>query len=224
MLGMRYMLYAAAFAALLNASRTSGNTAAGAHGAVVEPAAKSSEHGDSGSGEPLFTVIHYGYTVEPRLEPMPESYMQPQKGPVNYAVPLAPGWVAVPEDQCWCSTWFKDQGSSSEKTFQQVMNWICFAVCIVSLLWYAFNFWKATCGWEEVFIVSNVCECPNKHKSPWIWMCAISLAVFQTPCLQLRRCALAALAQVFFTASLSGTSMTRPSWYVLGGSAGEAPS
>nr|AHH02144.1 CsChR [synthetic construct] len=61
-------------------------------------------------------------------------------------------FVCGPADKCYCSAWLHSHGSKEEKTAFTVMQWIVFAVCIISLLFYAYQTWRATCGWEEVYV------------------------------------------------------------------------
>nr|AER58217.1 channelopsin 1 [Chlamydomonas yellowstonensis] len=62
------------------------------------------------------------------------------------------GWIAIPAGDCYCAGWYVSHGSSFEATFAHVCQWSIFAVCVLSLLWYAYQYWKATCGWEEVYV------------------------------------------------------------------------
>lgn len=43
-------------------------------------------------------------------------------------------------------------GYKHEKLGAQIMLWMCFTVCIMCLLFYAYHSWKATTGWEEVYV------------------------------------------------------------------------
>ncbi len=42
--------------------------------------------------------------------------------------------------------------------FLHARRYIALATCILALVWYAYNLWKATTGWEEVYVVAVECE------------------------------------------------------------------
>lgn len=43
-------------------------------------------------------------------------------------------------------------GEKYEKIGAQVMLWLCFSFCVMCLIFYAYHSWKATTGWEEVYV------------------------------------------------------------------------
>ena len=54
------------------------------------------------------------------------------------------------------NVWVVDLGSSHGPDYEFVgvraIQWIAFAVSISILVFYAWHTWKATCGWEEVYV------------------------------------------------------------------------
>nr|AHH02115.1 protein 92 [synthetic construct] len=50
------------------------------------------------------------------------------------------------------ASWLLSRGTDSEKLGMQICQWTAFAIAIFLLGFYAFSAWKATCGWEEVYV------------------------------------------------------------------------
>nr|AHH02126.1 Chrimson [synthetic construct] len=48
--------------------------------------------------------------------------------------------------------WLHSRGTPGEKIGAQVCQWIAFSIAIALLTFYGFSAWKATCGWEEVYV------------------------------------------------------------------------
>nr|AIE89247.2 CsChrimson [synthetic construct] len=61
-------------------------------------------------------------------------------------------FVCGPADKCYCSAWLHSRGTPGEKIGAQVCQWIAFSIAIALLTFYGFSAWKATCGWEEVYV------------------------------------------------------------------------
>jgi hypothetical protein len=38
-------------------------------------------------------------------------------------------------------------------------RWVAFALCVVSLIFYGYHAWKATVGWEEIYVVLVESKC-----------------------------------------------------------------
>nr|AHH02096.1 protein 85 [synthetic construct] len=118
-----------------------------AHDATPATATPSTDHStpstDHGSGETFNVTITIG-----------GGHHGGHAGPVDNSIVIGgiDGWIAIPAGDCYCAGWYVSHGSSFEATFAHVCQWSIFAVCILSLLWYAWQYWKATCGWEEVYV------------------------------------------------------------------------
>jgi hypothetical protein len=65
--------------------------------------------------------------------------------------------------ECYCIEHIS-HGSKFEKTMMLVCCWATFAISVAILLFYALHSWKATCGWEEVYVC--VIECKSPRCSP----------------------------------------------------------
>uniref|UniRef100_A0A7S3QU15 Channelopsin 1 n=1 Tax=Dunaliella tertiolecta TaxID=3047 RepID=A0A7S3QU15_DUNTE len=63
-------------------------------------------------------------------------------------------WVVGPVDQCYCKAWAKSHGTKNEEDAATVWAYIVFAICIIQLMYFAFAAWKATVGWEEVYVAT----------------------------------------------------------------------
>nr|AHH02139.1 CnChR2 [synthetic construct] len=48
--------------------------------------------------------------------------------------------------------WLYSHGSDAEHQGALAMQWMAFALCIICLVFYAYHSWKATTGWEEVYV------------------------------------------------------------------------
>ncbi|GFR44466.1 hypothetical protein Agub_g5727 [Astrephomene gubernaculifera] len=65
---------------------------------------------------------------------------------------LGNGSVIVPENECFCMEWTKSKGSDIEMKVANGLQWAAFALSVVILIFYAYETWKTTCGWEEVYV------------------------------------------------------------------------
>lgn len=59
--------------------------------------------------------------------------------------------------ECYCIDHLV-HGTKFEKTMMLVCCWATFAISVAILIFYAFHSWKATCGWEEVYVCIVECE------------------------------------------------------------------
>lgn len=48
--------------------------------------------------------------------------------------------------------WLNSHGTDGELLGSRVCQWFAFSLCIVILVFYAYHSWKATTGWEEVYV------------------------------------------------------------------------
>nr|BDS00526.1 light-activated cation selective ion channel [synthetic construct] len=60
--------------------------------------------------------------------------------------------ICMPRGQCYCEGWLRSRGTSIEKTIAITLQWVVFALSVACLGWYAYQAWRATCGWEEVYV------------------------------------------------------------------------
>nr|AHH02105.1 protein 121 [synthetic construct] len=60
---------------------------------------------------------------------------------------------------CQCDAWEIPYGTDMEETAGNVMQIVTIAFSVLPLFFYAYSAWKATCGWEEVYvcIVELIC-------------------------------------------------------------------
>lgn len=70
------------------------------------------------------------------------------------------GTVCHADNKCFCKPWLDTRGSSTEKAIANALQWFAFALCVIILCWYAYHSWKATCGWEEVYVCCIERELP----------------------------------------------------------------
>ena len=59
----------------------------------------------------------------------------------------------------------KSHGEDYEKVGTLACLWICFALCIGLLCFYAYHTWRATCGWEEIYVAS-IERAPPRPRCP----------------------------------------------------------
>lgn len=52
----------------------------------------------------------------------------------------------------FCVNTYTYRGDKYEKEGAAVMLWMCFVVTILVLVFYAYHWWKASTGWEEVYV------------------------------------------------------------------------
>lgn len=57
------------------------------------------------------------------------------------------------EEDCYCLP-DHSHGTDAEHTMSLVCQWCAFAFSVILLMFYAYHTWKATCGWEEVYVVT----------------------------------------------------------------------
>nr|AER29833.1 ChR2-EYFP-betabR [synthetic construct] len=62
------------------------------------------------------------------------------------------GSVLVPEDQCYCAGWIESRGTNGAQTASNVLQWLAAGFSILLLMFYAYQTWKSTCGWEEIYV------------------------------------------------------------------------
>nr|AHH02097.1 protein 117 [synthetic construct] len=78
-----------------------------------------------------------------------------KNGPQNSATRVdngtLDGWF-VPYGDCFCYPWYATRGTTVEYDLAYVMNWIAFAISMITLAWYAYEYVVASCGWEEVYV------------------------------------------------------------------------
>nr|AHH02125.1 HdChR [synthetic construct] len=48
--------------------------------------------------------------------------------------------------------WLKNKGTDEEMLGANICMWMAFAACLLCLSFYAYSTWRATCGWEEVYV------------------------------------------------------------------------
>ena len=77
---------------------------------------------------------------------------------------LGNGTVCIPDNKCFCKDWLETRGSDVEQKAANALQWFAFALSIIILTWYAYAFWKATCGWEEVY----VCTIESEWMVVWL--------------------------------------------------------
>nr|AHH02107.1 CoChR [synthetic construct] len=65
---------------------------------------------------------------------------------------LGNGSAIVPIDQCFCLAWTDSLGSDTEQLVANILQWFAFGFSILILMFYAYQTWRATCGWEEVYV------------------------------------------------------------------------
>ncbi|GLC33099.1 hypothetical protein PLESTB_000370500 [Pleodorina starrii] len=65
---------------------------------------------------------------------------------------LGNGTVCHAANTCYCEGWLHSRGTDLEKRAAQTLQWVTFGISVATLLWYAFQGWRATCGWEEVYV------------------------------------------------------------------------
>ncbi|PNH09255.1 hypothetical protein TSOC_004141 [Tetrabaena socialis] len=66
---------------------------------------------------------------------------------------LGNGSFIIPNDgQCFCEAWLKSKGSHVEGLVANVLQWSAFGFSALILVFYAYQTWKATCGWEEIYV------------------------------------------------------------------------
>ncbi|PNH09251.1 Sensory rhodopsin-1 [Tetrabaena socialis] len=67
-------------------------------------------------------------------------------------IDLGNGSHIVPDDQCFCKAWQQSRGSRLESQVAGGLQWFAFAFSLSILAYYAYHAWRATCGWEEVYV------------------------------------------------------------------------
>lgn len=67
---------------------------------------------------------------------------------------LGNGTVCIAGNKCFCKPWLDSRGSDIEKKIANGLQWFAFALSVLMLIYYAWSTWKATCGWEEVYVCS----------------------------------------------------------------------
>nr|AHH02141.1 protein 116 [synthetic construct] len=70
---------------------------------------------------------------------------------VNYTT-MGNDTYCVQGDACFCLPWFDSLGTQSEKTAANALQWTAFGISVAMLIFYAYETWKATTGWEEVYV------------------------------------------------------------------------
>nr|AHH02142.1 protein 95 [synthetic construct] len=55
-------------------------------------------------------------------------------------------------DDCQCHTWYNSYGTQSENDAEQYVSWFIFGITSLNLLYYIWNIFRATAGWEEIFV------------------------------------------------------------------------
>nr|AHH02135.1 protein 122 [synthetic construct] len=55
---------------------------------------------------------------------------------------------------CDCLDWHQDLGGHAENIVNNVVQWLCFGLSIANLAYFAWSTFRATCGWEEVYVCS----------------------------------------------------------------------
>nr|QCB66177.1 putative channel rhodopsin [Haematococcus lacustris] len=66
-------------------------------------------------------------------------------------------WINTGDEILVCTeeanaAWLESHGTKGEKTGVLVCQWFAFCACIIILMIYAYHTWKATSGWEEVYV------------------------------------------------------------------------
>lgn len=71
----------------------------------------------------------------------------------TYSPDLNPGPQSF-GTQCWCDAWVEALGTTAEAEISNNIQYFAISVSIAPLLFYAWHTWKATCGWEEIYVCS----------------------------------------------------------------------
>jgi hypothetical protein len=89
---------------------------------------------------------------------------------------------ALADDDCFCIPHF-NHGTPAETMMLKVMLWINFAVCAFLLAYYCYDYYKATCGWEEVYVCiieGKSCQCmlqTSQQVQAHLRICTAAVAV-----------------------------------------------
>nr|AGT48261.1 VCOMET [synthetic construct] len=85
--------------------------------------------------------------------------------------------ICIPNNgQCFCLAWLKSNGTNAEKLAANILQWVVFALSVACLGWYAYQAWRATCGWEEVYValiemMKSIIEAFHEFDSPaTLWL------------------------------------------------------
>nr|AEL28924.1 chimeric channelrhodopsin C1V1 variant 2 [synthetic construct] len=63
--------------------------------------------------------------------------------------------ICIPNNgQCFCLAWLKSNGTNAEKLAANILQWITFALSALCLMFYGYQTWKSTCGWEEIYVAT----------------------------------------------------------------------
>nr|AHH02118.1 protein 93 [synthetic construct] len=84
----------------------------------------------------------------------------------------ANGTVCVNPDVCFCLDWQQPFGSNMENNVSQGFQLFTIALSACILMFYAYEWYKATCGWEEIYVcvveMSKICiELVHEYDTPF---------------------------------------------------------
>ena len=101
------------------------------------------------------------------LLPIGTLYANPNTEEICGANTTAGMFCSVPEEcAAACAHWLVSPGSDTEKTVAMVLMWMAFAYCCFNLCFYAWDYYKQSTGWEEVYVCLIEGKLSSIHAGP----------------------------------------------------------